>query len=501
MAKKIEEQIEMLTEIADSFEYFLCENGEVFMEIANGNHFENWSLQGEFAPEFFKNKYYEYLDHLPEEKAVDSLLKQIIFKTKKSGKTRRVSFRVEELGESIILDIGNENWGVIEITKTGWKVLDKSPVYFYRTNRINAYSLLPDISTVPDDIYLLRKYLNLESVEDFILVLAYCFGVLTKAHNYPILVLQGTQGSAKSTVSKVLKTLLDPGRPILRGAPSKEEDLFIAANQSHLLCLDNLSGLPNWASDSLCKISTSGSFAKRMLYTNSSEVVIEIAKPIIVNGIDELTARPDLGDRSIVLHLPKIKDTDRKSATDLWKDFERDRPKIFQCLLNAISHGLSIKDQVILEQKPRMADFAKFACACLEYFGISRKVTNQLILNNRNQISKDAVDLSSVGRRVVWLMENKIQWQGSPTMLYSELSKYDWVMSTERDLSFPKSPQSLSRDLNRIEPALKAYDIEIDTRRNAESRLIIISKEQRKSSSFATFATESPLSESDQGSL
>jgi hypothetical protein len=46
----------------------------------------------------------------------------------------------------------------------------------------------------------------------------------------------------------------------------------IAANNGYLLAFDNLSGLPAWLSDALCRLASGGSFAVRQLYTDDDEV-------------------------------------------------------------------------------------------------------------------------------------------------------------------------------------------------------------------------------------
>jgi len=39
-----------------------------------------------------------------------------------------------------------------------------------------------------------------------------------------------------------------------------------------------------------------GSFAVRQLYTDQDEVLFEAARPVILNGIDDIVTRPDLAD-------------------------------------------------------------------------------------------------------------------------------------------------------------------------------------------------------------
>ena len=70
----------------------------------------------------------------------------------------------------------------------------------------------------------------------------------------------GEQGSAKSTFSAVLRSLLDPNTAPLRALPREDRDLFIAANNGHVLTFDNVSGLRGWLSDTLCRLATGGGF-------------------------------------------------------------------------------------------------------------------------------------------------------------------------------------------------------------------------------------------------
>jgi len=83
----------------------------------------------------------------------------------------------------------------------------------------------------------------------------------------------------------------------VRSLSREERELMIAANNGYLLAFDNLSGLPVWLSDALCRLASGGSFAVRQLYTDDEEVLFEAARPILLNGIEEVISRPDLGDR------------------------------------------------------------------------------------------------------------------------------------------------------------------------------------------------------------
>ena len=66
-------------------------------------------------------------------------------------------------------------------------------------------------------------------------------------------------------------------------------DLQIAAHNSWVVSLDNLSFIPLWLSDCLCRLSTGGGFSSREVYTDAEETVLDAKRPIIINGLVALT--------------------------------------------------------------------------------------------------------------------------------------------------------------------------------------------------------------------
>ena len=56
----------------------------------------------------------------------------------------------------------------------------------------------------------LHQYVNVSGDRDFLLMVAWLLAALKPEGPYPILVLNGEQGSAKSTVARILRELVDP---------------------------------------------------------------------------------------------------------------------------------------------------------------------------------------------------------------------------------------------------------------------------------------------------
>ena len=88
------------------------------------------------------------------------------------------------------------------------------------------------------------------------------------------------------------------------------------------------------------------------------------ARPIVLNGIEDVIGRPDLADRAISLTLAPIREEQRCSETELWREFEVLGRRILGALLDAVVYGLANRDCVPIGRLPRMADFALWAMAC-----------------------------------------------------------------------------------------------------------------------------------------
>src|SRR5262249_43235555 len=141
-------------------------------------------------------------------------------------------------------------------------------------------------------------------------------------------------------------------------------DLAIAGNNSWVIALDNISYLPPWLSDALCRLSTGGGFSTRSLYENGEETIFNAQRPLIINGITELASRSDLMDRCLLVELPTIPEANRRTERELWAAFEQDRPAILGAILDVVSAGLRNLPHVQLGTLPRMADFAAWITAC-----------------------------------------------------------------------------------------------------------------------------------------
>ncbi len=289
---------------------------------------------------------------------------------------------------------------------------------------------------------------------------------------FPVEALVGEQGTAKSSFAKCQRALVDPNSVPLRSLPRDDRDLFIAATNSHVLAFDNVSGLPSWLSDALCRIASGGGFSTRELYTDAEEVVFDAQRPIVVNGIEDFVTRADLADRAILLTLAPIPEEKRKSEEELKAEFEAARPAILGVLLDGVAHGLAQLPLTKLDRLQRMADFALWGTACETTFW-EKGTFQSAYAGNRDEAVETILEGDPVAVTLRALMKKQTKWTGTASALLSALeAQADDLV--KRSKAWPKVARSLSNRLRRAAPFLRTVGIEISPERNGRARLIHI---------------------------
>jgi hypothetical protein len=75
-----------------------------------------------------------------------------------------------------------------------------------------------------------------------------------------------------------------------------------------------------------CRLTSGRAFSTHALFTDQDEILFAAARPIILNGIEDIITRPDLADRAILLMLAPIAERQRRAEHALWRDGKRIRP-------------------------------------------------------------------------------------------------------------------------------------------------------------------------------
>jgi hypothetical protein len=355
---------DVLLNVATAALLFHASDGTGFADLIIDGHRETWPLRSKRFQTWLRQHYYERTWHAPSPAALNAALNVLEAQAQFDGPQRKVSLRLAEHDGLMYLDLADEFWRCIEIGANGWRIAEDPPVRFRRSVGMQPLPL----PVRGGSIEALAPFVNLASDNDFVLIVAWLLGALRAGGPYPVLAVAGEQGSAKTVLSKFLRSLIGPSVAPVRALPRDERELFIAASHSHVLAFDNLSGLPPWLSDTLCRLTSGGAFSTRRLFTDHDEILFTAARPIVLNGIEDIVTRPDLADRAIVLMLAPIAERQRPPEHALWHEFELAHPYILGALLDAAARGLQILPRVRLQRLPRMADFALWATACESAF-------------------------------------------------------------------------------------------------------------------------------------
>jgi hypothetical protein len=457
-------QADILIGLAQSADLFHAPDGTGFADLEVNGHRETWPIRAKGFRRWLARLFYEATQGAPSSEALQSALNVIEAKAHFDAPERAVHIRVGGLDGRLYLDLCDETWRAVEIDTTGWRVIDNPPVRFRR-----AAGMQPLPMPVPGgSVETLRSFLNVQSENDFVLAVAWALGVLRNRGPYPVIVLSGEQGSAKSTFSSILRALLDPNIAPLRALPREDRDLFIAASNGHVLAFDNVSGLPAWISDTLCRLATGGGFAVRQLYTDQDEVLFDATRPVILNGIEDIVTRPDLADRAVFLMLEPIPEERRLPEAELWAAFKAEHPRILGALLDAVVEGLNRLPATRLEKLPRMADFALWVTACETALWPAGTFWSAYC-GNRDEAVEGVIDADPIAIAVRAVMTTRTVWTGTASNLLGALAEAAGERAAKSKI-WPDSPRALAGRLRRAATFLRKIGIEISFGRQGRAR-------------------------------
>jgi hypothetical protein len=480
LGKKDSTQVSVLLSLAARAELFHTPEGEPYATILVDDHLENWPLKSKRFRQSLLRSYHDITQSAPKNQAVQEALAILESKAIFGGPEHPVFVRLAESDGRLYLDLTNAAWEAVEIDATGWRIVSDVPVRF---RRARGMSPLPH-PVSGGDINQLRRFVNVANQHDWMLLVAFLVAALRPRGPFPIMVLHGEQGSAKSTTSRVLRSLVDPNVASLRGEPRDLRDVMIAASNAWIISLDNLSRIQPWLSDALCRLATGGGFATRELYTDSEETLFDAQRPVTINGIEELATRGDLLDRALILYLPALSEEKRQAESKLWAEFEEARPAILGSLLDVVSSALRNLPNVTLKKKPRMADFAVWTTAAAEQLGWPADAFLNAYEQNRSSANALALEASAIADAVQALAKER-GFEGTATELLKALTVYA-DPSAMSQKAWPANGQVLSNKLRRIAPNLRSCGVEVSFSRDPNAgrrRSITISRSASTSSS------------------
>jgi hypothetical protein len=354
-----------------------------------------------------------------------------------------VYLRVAAANGAIWLDLGDGDETVVKIDATGWQLVTTDvPVLFERT-------ALTGTMPTPQhggNLDMLWHHLNVAEPDRPLVLAVLIAAIATPNAPHVVLALLGEHGTGKTTACKRTVELVDPSPVPLRKPPKDAESWVTAAQGSWVVGLDNLSQVPDWLSDSICRAATGEGDVRRALYTDGGLAVFAFRRCVLLNGIDVGALRGDLADRTVRVTLDLITDERREEDEVVEERWREAYPQLLGALFAGVAGIAGVLSSVRLETKPRMADFAHVLAAVDQLYG-----TNGLT-RFMDQASAMAQDMLSADPFLAAMGAAKLSFQGTSSQLLEDLTPTE-VRRLPRD--WPKNAQAVTGLLKRNAPALR----------------------------------------------
>lgn len=468
-------QATRLLTLAAGFDLFHSTDAvpRAFATVPRQGHAETWEVRSSQFRRLLLEAFWQAEGTVPAAQAVADALGALEARACCAGPRREVALRVCGDETRLYLDLADDEWRCVEVTGEGWRLLAAPPagIAFRRTPSTRPLPVPQPGGCIEE----LRPLVNAEDDDSWRLAVAWLLMALHPAGPYPVLTLYGEQGTAKSTTARLLRGLIDPAGAPLRAEPSSAQDLAIAARNTRVVCYDNLSYVPGWLSDALCRLSTGGGFATRQLYTNDEEVVLDALRPVLLTGIEEVVTRGDLQDRSLVLTLAPIAERERRPESAIEAHFRCLRPRVLGALLDAVACAIRHRPDTTLPRLPRLADFALWVTAAEPALGWEAGTFIETYERNRARGVETVLDADPLARYLRALADEG--WRGTATDLLAALTeRADEGVTRARN--WPKAANKLSGRVRRLAPALRAVGVAVEEYRQGGTgeRLITIER-------------------------
>jgi hypothetical protein len=450
--------VRLVEVLPDDTVLFHAPDGVEYAVVTVNAHRETLKAKSSAFRKYLARLFYLTEGKAPSSQALHDAVNLICAQALYDGHEQEVYLRTAPReGGGFWLDLCDSTWSAIEVTASGWCVVENPPVRFRRAPGMLALPV-PQGGGSLDEV---GEFLNVKSADDMVLMLTCITAAMRPKGPFPVLALHGEHGSCKSTAARVIRLLVDPSTAPLSSANKMDErDLVICAHNSWMIALDNLSHLDARFSDALCRLATGGGLRTRALYTDTEETIFDAQRPIIINGIENVATRGDLVDRSVTIYLNPILPEQRREESEFWATFAQAHPRIFGAVLDAVVGGLrNIESGVELERKPRMADFAVWGVAEEVPLGFAPGTFITAYTRNRTDANSLALESSPVAGAIMQMMAGRHRWSGTATELLGELASY--AGEAARLKGWPADGARLRKALPRLTPSLREAGIYI----------------------------------------
>lgn len=381
-----------------------------------------------------------------------------------SKNQREIGVRNARNKDCILYDPIRPDGKIYFITKEGFDL--RTPDQPYTVRYTGMLEAPVEEGTLQDHLDLIRLW-QLDSKSE-ILSMGLDFSRFIPDIPHAIESVDGPHGSGKTSYTEIKRSIFDPNGAPTQSLKFDERDISISAIHQGMLSFDNVNAaIPDSISDLVCRLTTGQGFRARELYTNTGEVILKLKRPIIINGINRASYKPDFIDRECPIHLGVMPEARRMADAEIRAKAELLIPKVRGFLISIIPKAMELYPQVEVELKgklPRMADFVIWGECGIRAMGFPAMSFYDAYMEAKHEETVDVARDTLIVEAIQGLMANREEWIGTTKDLLEVLPVSE---SERKSKAFPKDVRRLGRVLRELVPTLREVGYEIIDLKNS----------------------------------
>jgi hypothetical protein len=479
-------QADLLVAVSSEAELFRTPSADTFARVPVGDHREIWPVRSSAFKHWLARRFWERGAKAPGSDALAAALNVIGGNARFGSEEHDLHNRVAWHNGATYYDLADERWRAVRITPDGWEVVFEPPSLFRRYAHQR-----PQVEPVQGgNVQELLRFLNVSSDEDGLLVLVATVACFVPDIAHPLVYPHGDHGAGKTYLHRVIRRVVDPSHTEVLSFPRDAKEFAQKLAHNYFAPFDNVSRLGDEQADILCRAVTGEGFVKRMLYTDDDDVIYSFRRCVGLNGINVVSQRPDLLDRTLLVELERIPPNQRREEADFWRDFEGSRPSILGGVFDALSHALRLYPDIHLAEMPRLADFARWGEAIARALGYPEGAFLSAYLRNIEGQNRQVLEGSTVATAVLALMDGRDEWHSTMGELLGELQVLAERLRIDiHSRAWPKAPNALGRELRAVRTTLRDAGVEVTIGKHTKKGTLVTLKVRE---SIVTTVTSSP---------
>ena len=447
------------------------DTSRIYAIVTVDNHNETIELGSQRSIDWLIQAYYreteKIISNTTSENTINFVRAQAIFSPKINHEKifRRNGFSNGKL----LIDLGDKDWKLVEISSNGIRHVDYSEKtnVFVRSKNM-AKQVNPCLKYEGNPLDELGKIIRMDDDLFKVHIISFFLeGIPT-----PIMANLGHAGGAKTTVSGMVRQIVDPAGSTITdnvtAFPSKSDNFAVQFENNYLIAYENISSINQEKSDILCRVTTGSTITTRKHYTNDEEHLMKFQRKIILNGIEFEMGYEDLADRTIQYWFERIPEDQRLSDEQVSSQFRELLPHVLGQIFEILHKAMKLYPTVQCKNIPRMASFAIWGESIYQVLG--HKQGEFLELYNK-AIKKNTSTLFENNPIIPFLdsmLDDKATLRIQTNQFYKRLKDWSEENNYEEMKALPKASNQVTRWITRSKQLLDEHGYSISWETNTE---------------------------------